>query len=95
MHISGLVNSTRFPIQGRKIMSESYILCGGTFFVLLVDAMKRSSSICKQRKEFAEITESNLLEALAKIYNPDFERYLESEKRILKNNTNQFKSCKN
>ncbi len=76
-------------------MKQSYVLCGGTFFVLLVDAMKRSSSICKQRKEFAEITESNLLEALAKIYNPDFERYLESEKRILKNNTNQFKSCKN
>ena len=67
-------------------------LCGGTFFILVLQALKQRMKAREHYKgESDGLKDPNVLIGLIKVINPD---YQEPVKDALKGKTNDFKSCK-
>lgn len=67
-------------------------LCGGTFFVLVLQALKQRVKARQHYKgESDGLTDPKVLIGLIKVINPD---YQEPKEDALKGKTNTFKSCK-
>lgn len=73
-------------------ISGSPKLCGGTFFVLVLQALKpRIKARQHYKGERDGLSEPEVLIGLIKVINPD---YIEPKEGALKGKTNDFKSCK-
>ena len=67
-------------------------LCGGTFFVLVLQALKQRVKARQHYKgEMDGLSDPEVLIGLIKVINPD---YQEPKEGALKGKTNDFKSCK-
>jgi hypothetical protein len=67
-------------------------LCGGTFFILVLQALRQRMKAREHYKgESDGLKDSNVLVGLIKVINPD---YQEPSGDALKGKTNDFKSCK-
>lgn len=70
-------------------------LCGGTFFLLLLEARKQRLSAKEYYLGCTDgLSELNTLIGLAKILVPDLEEPLSSMKNTLQGNVHEFKACK-
>ena len=67
-------------------------LCGGTFFTLVLQALRQRMRAREHYKgESDGLTDPEVLMGLIKVINPD---YQEMERKALKTKTNEYKSCK-
>ena len=70
---------------------ENPRLCGGTFFVLVLQALRQRISARQHFKEEKDgLTDPEVLMGLIRVVNPDF---IEPKKDALKSVTNYFKAC--
>ena len=70
-------------------------LCGGTFFLLLLEARKQRLSAKEYYAGCADgLSKLNTLIGLSKILVPDLEEPLSSMKNTLQGNVHEFKACK-
>lgn len=67
------------------------VLCGGTFFTLLLEAAKQGLNERKKWGESAEFTESDVLEALFKVAIRTYEKPIDGEN--FKSVVSAYKSC--
>lgn len=67
------------------------VLCGGTFFTLLLEAGKQGLNERKKFGESAEFTERDVFEALIKVAVPTYEKPIDSEN--FKSVVSAYKSC--
>lgn len=73
-------------------MESKYRLCGGTFFVLLLQARKqRTASRKNAMGEKDNLSDSNVLEGLIRVAIPN---YVSTGGRSIKTYTSSYKSCK-
>lgn len=68
-------------------------LCGGTFFVLITDAKRRTKNHRQLLSGLDENNNMNMLEALIKFLKPSFS-YLSSDGNTFKVITSKYRSCK-
>ncbi|MGI6120694.1 MAG: hypothetical protein ACOYH0_00110 [Saccharofermentanales bacterium] len=74
---------------------ENLRLCGGTFFLLLLEARKqRKTAKDYYNGETDGLSELNTLMGLAKILVPDLQDPLFTMKNTLQGNTSEYKACK-
>ena len=80
-------------IGGKSMTSSNYPrLCGGTFFVLVLQALRQRMKAREHYKgESDGLKDPNVLIGLIKVINPD---YVAPAGDTLKTKTNDFKSCK-
>lgn len=75
-------------------IKEPYRLCGGTFFVLVLNARKPMPSKDELYKGNASgLSEPEALLALTKALIPDIPQPMSTEMKSLKDNTRDFKAC--
>jgi hypothetical protein len=78
---------------GKNVANNAYpVLCGGTYFTLLLEARgQRTSKRSQYEGEKDGLSQTNLLAALGKIIYPEY--VPPQNKQTFKTNTNAYKSC--
>ncbi len=67
-------------------------LCGGTFFTLVLQALRQRMKAREHYKgESDGLSDPEVLMGLIKVINPDFQ---EVDRKALKSKTNEYKACK-